>query len=685
MISEWLVWSVFLLPVAAFIVISLVVRPLFNRYAVVSGLILIACLTISFLISVYVLTIVASGVNLVFEAHDWLILGSAKISIGLLVDSVTAIMLVVVTGVSLLVQIYSLGYMKGDPSFCRYYAYMALFTASMIGVVIAVNIVQLYAFWELVGVSSYLLIGFWHERSSAAAAAKKAFIITRIGDVGFLLAIVYLFVQSDSFGAIGLNSLHIPDIWIAAQPLAAGGAALLGGTGLLFLTLGIFAGAAGKSGQFPLHTWLPDAMEGPTPVSALIHAATMVAAGVFLVARLYPVFEQSSDTMLIIAIIGAVTAFVAAALGLVMNDIKRVMAYSTVSQLGYMMAALGLGAFGPAMFHLFTHAFFKALLFLCAGSVNHAAGTFNMQYMGGLRKSMPITYVATIIGALSLVGIIPFAGFWSKDEILTSANVASNLTVISVGTIVFILLLAGVFLTALYSARMIHLTFHGQFRGGGTREISDAESRGVDLGPNVSSHVHLAESPILMVVPLLILSFLTVTVGYISNPQWVKSVFGIPKHWITEFLIESLPAYLNMHSLEFDPLVAVISTVIVLIGLSIGSWVYLGSRYASPNPSEDPISRLGPLYVILSNKYYIDYLYENIIVRKLFYTAIVGISDAFDKYIVDGVFNGLGIASKKLGRALTMLQTGQVQLYTIVAVAGTIILLAIYLASGSWN
>ena len=205
MISEWLVWSVFLLPVAAFIVISLVVRPLFNRYAVVSGLILIACLTISFLISVYVLTIVASGVNLVFEAHDWLILGSAKISIGLLVDSVTAIMLVVVTGVSLLVQIYSLGYMKGDPSFCRYYAYMALFTASMIGVVIAVNIVQLYAFWELVGVSSYLLIGFWHERSSAAAAAKKAFIITRIGDVGFLLAIVYLFVQSDSFGAIGLN------------------------------------------------------------------------------------------------------------------------------------------------------------------------------------------------------------------------------------------------------------------------------------------------------------------------------------------------------------------------------------------------------------------------------------------------------------------------------------------------
>ena len=687
MISEWLVWSVFLLPLVAFLVISLIVRPLFNKFAVVSGLILITCLAISFLISVYILSILSRGDNVVFEAHDWLALGSATISVGLLVDSVTAVMLVVVTGVSLLVQIYSLGYMKGDPSFCRYYAYMALFTASMIGVVIAVNIVQLYAFWELVGVSSYLLIGFWHERSSAAAAAKKAFIITRIGDVGFLLAIIYLFVQSDTFAAVGLNSLHIPDIWIAAQPLAVGGAGLLGGVGLLWLTLGIFAGAAGKSGQFPLHTWLPDAMEGPTPVSALIHAATMVAAGVFLVARMYPVFEQSADTMLIIAIVGAATAFIAATLGLVMNDIKRVMAYSTVSQLGYMMAALGLGAFGPAMFHLFTHAFFKALLFLCSGSVNHAVGTFNMQYMGGLRKSMPLTYVATIIGSLSLVGIIPFAGFWSKDEILTSAYKASSLAVGSVETIVWILLLAGVFLTALYSARMIHLTFHGQFRGGGVRETSDAESNDVDLGPSVSTHVHLAESPIVMVVPLLILSFLTVTVGYISNPQWVKSIFGIPKHWITEFFIESLPSYLNMHSLAFDPFVAAISSGIAIVGLGIGSWMYIGSRYSSPTSVEDPISRLGPLYVLLSKKYFIDHLYEDIIVRKLFYRGIVWTSDAFDKYIIDAIFNGLASVSRRLGSALTLLQTGQVQLYSIVSVVGTVILLAVYLAFGldPWN
>ena len=682
MISEWLVWSVFLLPLASFLVIALIVRPLFNKYAVASGLLLIACLGSAFLISVYVLSILSRGDKIVFDAHDWLVLGSAKISIGLLIDPVTAVMLVVVTGVSLLVQIYSLGYMKGDASFCRYYAYMALFTASMIGVVIAVNIVQLYVFWELVGVSSYLLIGFWHERSSAAAAAKKAFIITRIGDVGFLLAIIYLFVQSDAFAGVGLNSFHIPDIWVAAQPLAIGGAGLLGGVGLLWFTLGIFAGAAGKSGQFPLHTWLPDAMEGPTPVSALIHAATMVAAGVFLVARLYPVFEQSADTLLIIAIVGAVTAFIAATLGLVMNDIKRVMAYSTISQLGYMMAALGLGAFGPALFHLFTHAFFKALLFLCAGSVNHAAGTFNMQYMGGLRKSMPVTYVATVIGALSLVGIIPFAGFWSKDEILTSAHKASGLVAGSMEMIVWILLLAGVFLTALYSARMIHLTFHGQFRGGGAKETSDAESKGVDLGPSVSTHVHLTESPVLMVIPLVILSFLTVTVGYISNPQWVKSIFGIPKHWITEFFIESLPAYLNMHSLAFDPMVAIISSAIAITGLGIGSWIYLSSRYSGTDPAEDPISRLGPLYVLLSKKYFIDHLYEDIIVRKLFYKGIVWTSDAFDKYIIDGMFNGLAFVSKRLGSTLTTFQTGQVQLYGMVSVVGTVVLLAMYLAFG---
>ena len=361
MVTELAIWLIFLLPMGSFAFAALVVRPFFNRFSLASGLVTIAALGAALGLSIWTLRSVILVHHLEFEPIEWLDVGGATIDFGLLIDPLTALMLVVVTGVSLLVQIYSLGYMKGDTSFSRYYAYMSLFTAAMLGLVLSSNIIQLYMFWELVGVSSYLLIGFWHERPAAAAAAKKAFIITRIGDVGFLIAILYLATQADSFAASGLNAFHIPDIWYAAQPELATGA-LIGGAALTWLALGIFAGAAGKSGQFPLHTWLPDAMEGPTPVSALIHAATMVAAGVFLVARFFPVFQHSVDAMTVVALVGAFTAVFAASMGLVMNDIKRVMAYSTVSQLGYMMAALGLGLYAPAIFHLVTHAAFKALL-----------------------------------------------------------------------------------------------------------------------------------------------------------------------------------------------------------------------------------------------------------------------------------------------------------------------------------
>ena len=348
MFVESIVWSIFFLPVAVFIVIALLVRPFFDRYSFIAGLLLTGALFLAFCISVWVLLELVNGKEFGFSLYSWLTIGSAAIEVGILLDPLTAIMLVVVTGVSLMVQIYSLGYMRGDPSFSRYFAYMSLFTAAMIGLVLSANIIQLYAFWELVGLASYLLIGFWHNRPSAAAAAKKAFIITRIGDVGFLLAIILLFFNADRFSSNGLNAFHIPDIWTAAQPVSQGGLGILVGSSLILVTLGIFAGAAGKSGQFPLHTWLPDAMEGPTPVSALIHAATMVAAGVFLVGRFFPVFQQASPTMMVIALIGGFTAIMAATMGLVMNDIKRVMAYSTISQLGYMMAALGLGAYWAA-------------------------------------------------------------------------------------------------------------------------------------------------------------------------------------------------------------------------------------------------------------------------------------------------------------------------------------------------
>ena len=360
--------------------------------------------------------------------------------------------------------------MHGDKGYVRYYAYMALFTASMVGLVLASSVLQMFVFWELVGLSSYLLIGFWHHRPSAARAAVKAFVVTRLGDLGFLIAILYLFFHQGAFTEAGLNSLEVRDVY------AAVGAGLLGSTAVTWLAIGFFAGAVGKSAQFPLHVWLPDAMEGPTPVSALIHAATMVAAGVFLVARMFPLFEASDAAMNLVAITGALTAVLAATMAITANDIKRVVAYSTISQLGYMMLALGVGAYGAAMFHLFNHAFFKALLFLGAGSVNHAAGTFDMRFMGGLRRVQPWTYALFLTGALSLAGVFPLAGFWSKDEILAEAFHDGS----GVALLVFLLAMAAAFMTAFYIFRALFLTFHGSYRGGVERKAEDAANPGTE-------------------------------------------------------------------------------------------------------------------------------------------------------------------------------------------------------------
>lgn len=682
MINEGVVWAVFLLPLASFVVISLIIRPFLNRYSILSGLLLIGCLAVSFGLSIWILRTANHGVVLEFAPHTWLDLGTASIEIGLLLDPVTNVMLVVVTGVSLMVQVYSLGYMRGDPGFSRYYAYMSLFTASMLGLVLATNVVQLYAFWELVGISSYLLIGFWHHRPAAAAAAKKAFIITRIGDVGFLIAIIYLFFQADQFAAAGLNALHIPDIWAAAQPVAAGGLGILAGTALLWVCLGIFAGAAGKSGQFPLHTWLPDAMEGPTPVSALIHAATMVAAGVFLVARFFPVFQESPQAMTVVALIGAFTAFFAATMGLVMNDIKRVMAYSTISQLGYMMAALGVGAFAAALFHLFTHAFFKALLFLASGSVNHATGTFNMRYMGGLWRKMPWTYAVTLIGALSLVGVAPFAGFWSKDEILAGAFLGGDLLDRRVSYLVFGLLLAAVLLTAIYTFRMVRLTFLGGFRGGGAQEIADSERANAPVPAGVSEHVHLGESPWVMVAPMVILAFAAVVVGYLVNPQWVESFLFIPKHWFTEYVSGAL-VFGHPELPPFDPAMAVASTGLAAVGIAIVALLYFRQKQGSALEMRDPMEKIKPVHVLLTQKYYLDTLYENLIVRRWFYGFLVTVTDWVDRSLVDGLVDMIGGATRNSGKVLAVLQTGQVQFYGSVVVFGVIVILVGLLLFGS--
>ncbi|MAQ53361.1 MAG: NADH-quinone oxidoreductase subunit L [Chloroflexi bacterium] len=678
MVTEAVIWAIFLLPLGSFAFAALVVRPFFNRFSLISGLVTIAALGTALGFSIWTLRSVILGHELVFEPIEWLEVGGATIDFGLLIDPLTAVMLIVVTGVSLLVQIYSLGYMKGDPSFSRYYAYMSLFTAAMLGLVLASNIIQLYMFWELVGVSSYLLIGFWHERPTAAAAAKKAFIITRIGDVGFLIAILYLFTQADNFAAVGLNAFHIPDIWEAAQPEAAAGA-ILGGAVLTWLALGIFAGAAGKSGQFPLHTWLPDAMEGPTPVSALIHAATMVAAGVFLVARFFPVFEHSPDAMTVVALVGAFTAVFAASMGLVMNDIKRVMAYSTVSQLGYMMAALGLGLYAPAIFHLVTHAAFKALLFLGAGSVNHATGTFDMRYMGGLRKVMPITYILVVVAGLSLVGIIPLAGFWSKDEILLGAWTGTGLVDTWVSRVTFSALLAGVIVTAFYTIRMIILTFHGEFRGGIVRELEE-KAQTVPARESHHGGVHLAESPWVMVLPMVALGVTAVLLGYLANPQWTEEI-GIPRHWIIGFLGDGLSAALgasgHAETLDFSRWMATISTVAALSGIGLAVLIYLRRR----DQRADPLSKVKPVHTLLSEKYYMDTLYEDVMVRKGFFKYFAGILDWTDANLVDGIVDRIGWFFQNIGSAIGKLQSGHVQGYaTGIAFGVLAIILALLLA-----
>ncbi len=468
LITELGVWLTFLLPLGSFVAISFIIRPFLNRYSRFAAYLTILSILLSLVLAcvalVSVINVEGGSVAAAQDStwsHSWLRIGDDfDLRIGVLLDPLTAIMLVVVSSISLLVQIYSIGYMRSE-EYSRYYAYMSLFTASMLGLVISSNVIQLFVFWELVGLCSYLLIGFWYHRPSAAAAAKKAFIVTRLGDFGFLLAILYLFFNADRFAAEGLDPFVIEDIYRA---VAIGG--VVTSSVAMWLAVGIFSGAVGKSAQFPLHTWLPDAMEGPTPVSALIHAATMVAAGVFLVARFFPVFEASGVAMNTVALIGGFTAIFAASMGLVMTDIKRVLAYSTVSQLGYMMLALGVGAYGAAIFHLFTHAFFKALLFLGSGSVSHATGTFDMRQMGGLRRHMPWTYATFLVGGLSLAGIFPFAGFWSKDEILAHAWGAGS----AVSQAVFWMGLAAAFMTAFYVFRALFLTFEGEFRGGGLPE-----------------------------------------------------------------------------------------------------------------------------------------------------------------------------------------------------------------------
>ncbi len=648
---ELAAWSIFLVPLLSFVLI-VVLRPILGPSNRLSGRITVAAMVAAFALALTALvaTISEDGHDLGYQTHAWIEVGSLTINVGIVMDSLTATMVVVVAGVSLLIQIYGHEYMRGDSSYSRYYAMMSLFTAAMLGLVMASNLVLLYVFWEMVGLSSYLLIGHWHDRPAAANAAKKAFIVTRLGDLGLLIGIVWAFVATGTFE---ISELH---------EMAAAGT--FAGVGLTWLALGIFAGAAGKSGQFPLHVWLPDAMEGPTPVSALIHAATMVAAGVFLVARMFPVFEASVGALTVVAWIGGGTALFAATMALVANDIKRVLAYSTISQLGYMMLALGMGAMGAAMFHLVTHAFFKALLFLGAGSVQHTTGTYDMRYMGGLRRVMPYTFISLVVAGLSLSGIPPFSGFWSKDAILNAAS--SNGIVSGAETLYWLgVLTAG--LTGFYVFRMIFMTFTGPYRGGA---VAEATASGVAAGHESVTHDddahgrHLHESPWIMVLPLVALAVLSVFSGLADLP-W--KFLGISAHWMTEFLTPG-------HNERFSISVAAISSAVGAAGVMTAYFMYVRKKISA----EAMGSRFRPLHTLFTQKYYMDHLYESLFTVRFLHGGLARSMDWFDANVVDRGANTVGWVGRNFGRMPAQLQTGQAQFYGAVFSIGIVLILGAF-------
>ncbi len=561
---------------------------------------------------------------------NWIVSGDFQAPAGFLIDPLSVSMMLVVSGVSFIIHVYSIGYMHDDPDLPRYFAYLNLFVFFMLVLVAAGYFLLMFVGWEGVGLCSYFLIGFWYEKKSAADAGKKAFIVNRIGDFGFLLAIFLIFAV---FGTIDFRAVFTA----APDRLAAGG-----GPATL-ITLLLFMGATGKSAQLPLYTWLPDAMEGPTPVSALIHAATMVTAGVYMVVRCNVLFLMAPVTMLVVAVIGAATAVFAATIGLAQNDIKRVLAYSTISQLGYMFLACGVGAFGAGIFHLTTHAFFKALLFLGAGSVMHAmAGELDMRRMGGLRSRMSRTYWTFLIATLALCGIFPFAGFFSKDEILWKALTGGGVPFWTVGA-------GTAFLTALYMFRAFYLTFHGPSR----------------VAPETARHLH--ESPRIMTLPLVALAVLSAAGGLIGIPL----IEGGNR--LEEFLAPVLnrPAGLApdaaVHAPGLEVAMMALSVLIAAAGILLAYRFYI----RAPGLPEKLAQRFRGVYALLVNKYWVDEIYHAGIVAPL-----VGLSrllwKAVDDRLIDGAVNGVAVLFRGGSEVFRRLQTGRVQNYGLLFLAGIV-------------
>ncbi len=627
------------LPLASFVLTLL----LGKRWGVRAHWLPIGSVLLSFICALLAFSRVRSGLIIDQDLYTWIQSGNLTVSVGFLVDQLTAVMLIVVTSISSLVHIYSVGYMKGEDGYYRFFAYLSLFTFSMLMLVLGNNFLQLFFGWEAVGLSSYLLIGFYYEKKSAADAGKKAFIVNRFGDFGFILGLLLIFTQ---FG-----SLHYQEVFGQVNTLDGRMISLFGNEFNLatVIALLLFCGAIGKSAQMPLHVWLPDAMEGPTPVSALIHAATMVTAGVFLVARCNPIFALSSFALNLITILGTLTALFAATIALVQTDIKRVVAYSTVSQLAYMFIGCGVGAYSAGVFHLFTHAFFKALLFLGCGSVilgmHHEQ---DVRTMGGLKSYMPITYWTFLLASLSISGVPGLAGFFSKDEILLMAfntPLAAGKAAWAVGTLV-------AFMTAFYSFRLFFLIFHGEFRG--TEE----------------QRHHLRESPRVVTVPLILLAVGAVAGGWFGIP----AILGGDNHWA--HFLEPVLGHPHVHLAATTEALLMGSSVLAgACGIGLAFFMYR----LKPRLPAVLAARLAFVHQVLINKYYIDELYGILIVRPTLAFGRGVLLRVVDLGCIEGVVNGIPRVIGGLSEKMRRVQDGQVSHYLAWMGGGALVILIVLL------
>lgn len=631
-----------LLPFLAFIIIGFFEKQMNGK----SHLIALPAVFASFFLSLKLFLEIYPDKEIVQTWYQWISSGTFNVSIGMQADALTAVMLLLVTTVSSLVHLYTVGYMHGDRGYDRFFGYIALFTFSMIMLVMASNFLQLYVFWEAVGLCSYLLIAHWYEKETAYKAATKAFVVNRVGDFGFGLGILLIFSLYGSLDYKVVFSRLNEQVGKSVDLLSwIGGGQSLQIDIMTLTAILLFIGAMGKSAQFPLHTWLPDAMEGPTPISALIHAATMVTAGVFMVARMHPIYDLSPTAQHLVMVVGSLTSFMAAYIALTQYDIKRIVAYSTLSQLGYMMLACGAGAYTAGIFHLLTHGAFKALLFLGCGSVIHAmAGEQDLRKMGGLKPYLPITYWTFLIGAIALSGVPPFSGFFSKDEILWQVfNSGFGGPIFwGIGTLV-------AFMTAFYTFRIIFNVFHGEYRG-------DSE---------VKHHLH--ESPWTITIPLMVLALLSVSVGWVGLPFEGMNL-------IEPFLSQVVGAHHQEMDLALQPILVGIA---ILMGLSGISLAYLFYMKRTDLPARISNS-LKPLYALSFNKFYIDEIYDTIFVRGSIAFAR-GLWKGFDVLIVDGIVNGVARAVQGWGRQMRYFQTGQLQHYAMGMALGIFIIVSIYL------